>query len=292
MKKLFFAFLIILLTFGCDTKKSVHKDLITGLSTEGDGLSCEEVTILSGGKTIQRKSFIFGEEITFNFSNIEGFKEEDGKIFPGMSIVISDKNNDTIIKSDDAYQKYSEGISLMPVILKSDLTLARPIHSGNSYSLFINIWDKKDDGKFSAEMNFEVKPNEKIKATKHNCNYDELYLLSDRNKQVITDNVITFGDNIYLIFEGVKEFSETDNKIFPGLSLEIKDGKNEVVLFDEDLFKDYESSGIDANSFEDRVSANFWFNGSEANNPLKLTAKLWDKLSDKYVSAETFLTLK
>lgn len=292
MKNLFFAFLIIFLTFACDTKKSVHKDLITGLSTEGDGLSCEEVKILSGDKTIQRNSFIFGEEITFNFSNIEGFKESNGNIFPGMSIIVSDRNKDTVIKADDVYEKYSDGISLTPATLKADLTLARPIHSGNSYSLFINIWDKKGDGKFSAELNFEVKPNENIKAARHNCNYDELYLLSDRNKKVIIDNVINFDDNIYLIFEGVKEFSETDNKIFPGLSLEIKDGKNEVVLFDEDLFKDYESSGIDADSFKDRVSANFWFNGSEANNPLKLTAKLWDKSSDKYVSAETILTLK
>ncbi|BDQ03351.1 hypothetical protein [Ignavibacterium sp.] len=292
MKKLFFAFLIILLTFSCDTRKSVHKDLITGLSTEGDGLSCDEVTIFSGDKTIQRNSFIFGEEISFNFSNIKGFNESNGKIFPGMSIVVTDRNKDTIIKADDVYDKYSDGVTLNPPTLKADLTLARPIRSGNSYSLFINIWDKKGDGKFSAEMNFEVKPNEKIKAARHNCNYDELYLFSDQNQKVITDNVITFGDNIFLIFEGMKEFSETDNKIFPGLSLEIKDGRDEVVLFDEDLFKDYENSGIDADSFKDRVSANFWFNGSEANNPLKLTAKLWDKSSDKYVLAETILTLK
>lgn len=292
MKNLFFAFLIIFITFACDTKKSVHKDLITGLSTEGDGLSCEEVTILSDDKSVQRSSFYFGEEITINFKNIEGFKGKDGKIFPGMSIVISDKNNDTIIKSDDAYQKYSEGISLSPVILKSELTLARPIHSGKNYSLSINIWDKKGSGKFFAEMNFDVKSNEKINVTKQNCSYDELYLFSDNKQKVITDNVITFGDDIHLIFEGVKGFSETDNKIFPGLSLEIKDGKNEVVLFNEDLFKEYENSGIDADSFKDRVSANFWFNGSEANNPLKLTAKLWDKSSDKYVSAETILTLK
>lgn len=293
MKNLFFALLLILLTFACDTRKSFHKDLITGLSTSGDGLSCEEVTILSGDQTIQRSSFIFGEEITIQFRNIDGFKEENGKIFPAMSIVISDKNKNVVLKEDDAYKDYPEGISLKPVTLRSELTLARPIHSGNNYNLLINIRDKKGDGKLSAEMDFEVKPNEKIKVSSHNSGFDELYLFSDNDKKVITGNVITFGDNIHLIFEGVKEFSEKDYKIFPGLSLEIKDGKDEEILFYEDLFKEYESTGIDAESFKDRISANFWFKGSEVNNPLTLEAKLWDKLaSDRYISAETMLTLK
>lgn len=292
MKNLFIAVLLILLTFACDTRKSFNKDLMTGLSTSGDGLSCEEVTILSGGQTIQRSSFIFGEEITIQFQNIDGFKVENGK-FSVMSIVISDINKNIVLKEDDAYKDYSEGISLNPVTLRSELTLARPMKSGQSYNLVINIRDKKGEGKLSAELDFEVKPNEKIKASTHNCGIDELYLFSDNNKKAITDNVITFGDNIHLIFEGVKEFSEKDNKIFPGLSLEIKDGKNEEILFYEDLFKEFESSGIDAESFKDRVSANFWFKGAEANNPLTLEAKLWDKLSgDKYISAETMLTLK
>lgn len=292
MKKLLFAFSLIILTFACDTRKSVHKDLITVLSTEGDGLSCAQVTILSDNKNIQRSSFTFGEEITIEFQNIEGFNNENGNIFPGMSIVILDKMKDTVMKADDVYKDYQSGISISPPTLKAELTIARPIHSGSSYNLNVDIWDKKADGKFSAKMNFEVKPNEIINAIKHYCTFDELYLFSDNRKKFITDNVISFGDNIHLIFECVKEFTQTENKIFPGLSLEIKDGKNEVVLFNEDLFKDYESSGIEADNFEDRVSANFWFNGSEANNPLTLTAKLWDKSGDRYILVRTNLTLK
>jgi len=63
-------------------------------------------------------------------------------------------------------------------------------------------------------------------------------------------------------------------------------------LSNEDLFSEYEQTGIEAKEFKDRVSANFWFNGSEANNPLSLEAKLWDKKSDKFISVKTRLNLQ
>lgn len=292
MKNLFFVFLSFLIFYSCDFKKSAHKDLITGLSTAGDGISCDEVMILSDNNVIQRSTFTFGEVITFKFKNIEGFNEENGNVFPGMSILIKDSQNNVVLQNDDVYTNYSEGIKLSPIVLTAEATLARPIHSGKQYNLLIKIWDKKGDGKFSAEMSFDVKPNDKISVTKNNCNYDEVYLFSEKNNKVITDNSIQFGENVFLIFEGVKEFVEETEKIYPGLSLIIKDSKDEIILSNEDLFREYEQSGIEASIFKDRVSANFWFNGSEVNNPLSLEAKLWDKKSDKFISVKTSLNLK
>jgi hypothetical protein len=292
MKNLFFVFLSILVFYSCDFKKSAHKDLVTGLSTTGDGLSCQDVSIFSDNNVVQRSTFTFGEVITFKFKNIEGFNEENGNVFPGMSILIRDSVNNIVLQNDDVYANYSEGINLSPLVLTAEATLARPIHSGKRYNLLIKIWDKKGDGKFSAEMSFDVKPNNKISVSRNYCNYDEVYLFSEKNNKVITDNSIQFGENVFLIFEGVKEFVEETEKIYPGLSLIIRDSKNEIILSNEDLFKEYEQTGIEASIFKDRVSANFWFNGSEVNNPLSLEAKLWDKKSDKFISVKTSLNLK
>jgi hypothetical protein len=282
----------ILVFYYCDFRKSAHKDLITGLSTVGEGLSCEDVSILSDNNVVQRNTFTFGEVITFKFNNIEGFNEENGNVFPGMSILIRDSENNIVLQNDDAYANYSEGINLSPLVLTAEATLARPIHSGKQYNLLIKIWDKKGNGKFSAEMSFDVKPNDKISVARNNCNYDEVYLFSEKNNKVITDNSIQFGDNVFLIFEGVKEFFEETERIYPGLSLIIKDSKDEVILSNEDLFSESEQTGIEAKDFKDRVSANFWFNGSEVNNPLSLEAKLWDKKSDKFISVKTRLNLQ
>lgn len=293
MKKSIFVLLLILLTFSCDTRKSAHKDLITGLSTSGDGLSSDTVLVLVENQKAISSSFPFGSEVSIEFKHIEGFNSVNGNVFPGMSIFVVDEDKDTLLKETDVYNEYSSsGINISNPTLYADLTLARPIHSNKKYNLFINIWDKKGEGKLSADMNFEVTPNDKIIIEKNNCEFDEVYLYSEKLKKVINDNVIHFGDNIHLIFEGVKGFNETDGKIICGLSLEIKDNKNETLLFYEDLFKDYESAGLSVNDFSDRVSANFWFNGSEANNPLSLNAKLWDKSGDGYIIAQTKLTLK
>lgn len=291
MKNLFFVFLSILIFYSCDFKKSTHKDFITGLSTAGDGLSCEDVSILSDDNVVRRSTFTFGEVITFKFKDIEGFNEENGTVFPGMSILIRDSENNVVLQNEDVYANNSEGINYSPLVLHAEATLARPIHSGKQYNLLIKIWDKKGDGKLSAEMSFDVKPNDKISVSKNNCNYDEVYLFSENNDRVITDNSIRFGENVFLIFEGVKEFVEETEKIYPGLSLIIRDYKGEVILSNQDLFGEYEQTGIEASDFRDRVSANFWFNGSEANNPLSLEAKLWDKKSDKFISVRTSLNL-
>lgn len=292
MKNLFFVFLSILIFYSCDFKKSAHKDLITGLSTTGEGLSCKDVSILSDDNVVRRSTFTFGEVITFKFKNIEGFNEENGTVFPGMSILIRDSENNIVLQNDDVYANYSEGINYSPLVLYAEATLAKPIYSGKQYNLLIKIWDKKGDGKLSAEMSFDVKPNDKISVSKGNCNYDEVYLFSEKNDKVITDNSIQFGENVFLIFEGVKEFVEEAEKIYPGLSLFIRDNKGEIILRNEDLFNEYEQTGIEASDFRDRVSANFWFNGSEANNPLSLEAKLWDRKSDKFIYAKTSLNLK
>lgn len=292
MKKLFFAFVVILIFYSCDFKKSAHKDLITGLSTTGDGLSCEEVSIIVNDKVEQRNTFTFGEIVAFKFSNIEGFNEQNGSVFPGMSISIRDEKNNSVLQNEDVYSSYPDGIKLSPIVLNAEMTLARPIHSGKNYNVLIKIWDKKGDGKFSAEMNFEVKPNEKISVSKNNCNYSEIYLFSEKSNIVITDNVIHFGENVFLIFEGVENFIEDEEKIYPGLSLNVSDNNNESILSSEDLFAEYSQDGIKADEFKDRVSANFWFNGSEVNNPLSLEAKLWDKKSDKFILVKTSLMLE
>lgn len=274
MKNLLFIFLSILIFYSCDFKKSAHKDLITGLSTIGDGLSCEDVSILSDDKVVQRSTFTFGEVITFKFKDIEGFYEENGTVFPEMSILIRDSGNSVVLQIEDVYTNNSDGINSSPLVLNAEATLARPIHSEKQYNILIKIWDKKGDGKFSAEMNFEVKPNKKISVSKNNCNYSEIYLFSEKSNRVITDNVIHFGENVFLIFEGVENFIEDGDKVYPGLSLNVSDNNNKSLLSSEDLFAEYSQKGIKADEFKDRVSANFWFNDSEANNPLSLEAKL------------------
>lgn len=281
-----------LLVFGCEVRKSFNKDLITGLTTKGDGISTDDVFLSVDDKKIERNTFIYGEVVYLNFTNVEGLTEEGGKVFPGMEFYVSDKSGKKLLYFEDMYSSYSEGVSYSPLELNANLTVAKPIHSNNEYTLFAKIWDKKGEGTFTAELEFKVKPNDKLKITTNGMSYGEVYLYSEKEDRVIIDNRINFGDNIYAFFEGLSGMTETDGKVFPGMSLIITDNKGEVILNYDDLFLEYSEDGVAATNFNSEVSANFWFTGSEVNNPLQCVIKIWDKQGEADIKLSTELILE
>jgi hypothetical protein len=292
MKYKIYLFALSLLIFGCEVKKSFNKDLITGLTTKGDGISADEVFLSVDDKKIERNTFIYGEVVYLNFNNIGGLIKEGENVFPGMQFYVTDKQGTKLLYSEDLYSTYTEGISFSPLELKAHLTVAKPIHSNNEYTLFAKIWDKKGKGTFTAEMDFNVKPNDKLKITTNGFSYDEVYLYSEKKDKVITDNKINFGDNIYAFFEGLSGMKETEGTVFPGMSLLITDNKSEVILNYDDLFNNYSEDGVAAANFNSEVSANFWFTGSEANNPLQCEIKIWDKRGESDIRLTTLLMLE
>jgi hypothetical protein len=149
---------VVILT-GCQFSKSVKKDMISGLLTTGDGLSCDNVYLTVDSVRRELPAFTFGEKVSLNFNNIEGFKKENGAVFPGMKIYVISTAGDTVLNTDDLYSEYKGGVTLSPLLLLADLTVASPIRSNNEYSLHVNIWDKKSTGKFNAKLNFKVTPN-------------------------------------------------------------------------------------------------------------------------------------
>lgn len=291
MKFIIFLIVVSLATFSCDFKKSFNKDLVTGLATSGDGLDCEDVYISVDEEKINRNSFIYGEDVYLNFQGIEGFTKEGENVFPGMELFVTNKAGEKILYEKDLYADYPDGINLSPLQLNANLTVADPIHSKNDYTLFLKIWDKKGDGTFKAEMDFSVKANDKLEITTNKVTFNEIYLFSKNRKKVITNQKISFGENVYMIFEGLSGLNQVDGNVFPGLSLRVTDNTNEIILDYSDLFDEYTENGLAVSDFNNEVSTNFWFTGSKVNNPLQCEITIWDKKGDANLKAETELIL-
>jgi hypothetical protein len=82
-------FAVLLITFNsCNFAQSIEKDLVTGLTTRGDGLSCEEVYLSDREKVIKRNTFTYGETYYVNFDGMGGFEREGKNAFPNMQLVI------------------------------------------------------------------------------------------------------------------------------------------------------------------------------------------------------------
>jgi hypothetical protein len=293
MKNLMPLTLTLLLLSACNFSKSVQVDLISGLTTKGDVIKCESVSISVNGQTVNRTTFMYGEIFSLDFSGVEGLKSENGHVFPGMALVVRNSSGDTVLADSDLYSEYGSGINLSPLELSAKITAAKPVHSGGDYKLFIRIWDKKDKGTFIANLGFKLVTNEKISVkTENGVTCDEVYLFSKNSGNVINNNVSKVNDETFLLFEGIKGFKETDGKVYPGLAMKASADDGESLFNYEDMFLDYTASGIDMADFNRQVMTRFSFNTADIKAPIHVSVSIWDKKGGARISAVTDLTLE
>jgi hypothetical protein len=292
MKTAYYAILVSLVMTGCQFSRSVKKDLISGLTSKGNGLTCEEVYLTANNKRTTSTSFSYGEMVYLIFSDVKGFKQENGNSFPLMQILVTGMSGDTLLLADDLYSEYKDGMSYSPLQLTADLTVAAPIKSGGEYLLTVSIKDRKGPGTFISKLKFSVSGTDKISAEPLNVSYNEIYLYSQGKGKVINDARINFDDDIYIIVEGLKGFKEENGKVFPGLSLNGSDSKGHNILNYPDMFSDYDASGMEASDLAARVSSSFKLTGSEFSNPLHIELIISDKKSDARLKISTNLTVE
>jgi hypothetical protein len=249
MKGISFYVVAALVLTGCQFSKSVKKDLISGLTTTGDILTCNNVHLTINNEQTTRNTFNYGEMVYLVYDDIQGFTKENGKVFPLMQILVRNIKGDTVLWADDLYSEYTEGMDFSPLELTADLTVATPINSGGEYELFVKISDRKGKGTYSSNMKFTVSKNEKLQIEPDLVTYNEVYIFSQDDGKVIIDNRIRFEDNIYIIIEGLKGFREENGVVFPGLSLKGIDASNNVILDYSDLFGEYGETGIEVQDF-------------------------------------------
>ena len=287
MKTTFYIVFFSIIFTGCHFSKSVKKDLVSGLTSVGNILSCDDVYLSVNKEKTSRKTFIYGEIFFLNFNDIKGFTSLNGKVFPGLRLIVVNQAGDTLMKYDDLYSGYKDGLDYSPLLLSTDITLASPIRSNSEYTLFCKIWDKKGSGTFISKFEFKVVENDQITKEGSGVTYNEIYLFSEDNKKVITDNKAKVNDNIHIIVEGLTGFKEENKLLFPGLSLKITDaGKNSILDY-KDLFLDYSETGVSVTDFFTRVSSHFKVSEGKINNPLECEMVIWDKKSNARLKVKT-----
>jgi hypothetical protein len=278
--------LMIPLMLACNFSRSARVDLLTGLKTRGKGLSCEEVYLSDGESKINRNSFTYGETIFLNFDEMTGFVRTDGRSFPGLEMNVLSSGGDTIVSYDDLYAQYPDGFEMDPLLLNTNITLADPIHSNVEYHMKVRIWDKKGDGYYIAEMDFEVLPNEAIQIENGGLQAREIYLFSAVSNKTITVDEVKFNENVYLLFEGLEGFRQVDGQLLIGLKMVLTDGKGKEILNEPDLFGD---RGLDPLDVYKQIASNFIVSDTSVPNPVSVEVRIWDKNSENRITASVSL---
>ena len=158
-KSFFFAILIAiaglaLAVTGCQV--GVNKDLTTGLSYAYKGLGAEEVFLSKDNQVFKSTDFQLGSRIVMHFSGVSGFKAVEGKVYPGMSIRVTDSAGAAVIDAPDLFTQYdAEGLDPeVAAELSGNITIGTPMVNGGEYLWEVKVWDKKGDGTINASMNF------------------------------------------------------------------------------------------------------------------------------------------
>lgn len=144
------------LTTAC--QMGVNSDLITGLTYQYNGLGVEEVVLSTDGKRLQSNDFELQSQVYMNFLGVNGFTQEAGKVFPGLSVKVTDQAGNSVLDAADLFTQYdATGLDAQSASeLSSNLTIGAPMEAGNSYNWAVKIWDKKGEGTINANMDFNV----------------------------------------------------------------------------------------------------------------------------------------
>ncbi len=270
--------------FSCNFNKSTSINSTLNLKTQGDGISCEKILLTDGNDhELNSTTFIYGQEINLNFQNITGFVEDNNLTYPGMRLMVLSSKKDTALYSEDLYADDENGFDMKPLKLVANMTLATPMHSGEKYTAYILIWDKKGKGTFKVEFSFNIVSNPKITVKTKNVDYDEVYLFDQASSKTITDNVVLPEQKVFILFEGIKGFTNENDSIHCGISLKVVDNGGHVLLDEADLIGD---GAYSVEEFENQVSPYFLVTGGSVNSPVSCYCLIWDKLSQKSISAE------
>ncbi|MCU0457460.1 MAG: hypothetical protein MUE37_00010 [Bacteroidales bacterium] len=196
---------------------------------------------------------------------------------------------DTVLQFNDLFADAYEGLDQNPLTLTANLVMAQPLHSGEKYRWIIKISDKTGTGRFESSLDFDLVPNSNLSIRAEGINCREIYLYSAAQAKIITDNIVTAGEDIYLVFEGLQGVTPESGRMPAGLSMTATDSAGTIILNETDLIGE---NGMDPEQFAKQVAPSFNFSGTDIKNPVACEVKIWDKTSSKHISANFTLDLK
>ena len=76
-------------------------------------------------------------------TGVDYFSEKEGKVFPGCSIILIDKNKKEILNLPDAFADMTNGTTEAEAkTLQASLNTGEPMIAGETYHLHVRFYDK------------------------------------------------------------------------------------------------------------------------------------------------------
>ncbi|MDP3312747.1 hypothetical protein [Lutibacter sp.] len=135
-----------IMSFSCQYSKGVKIDLATGLSTSYNGLTIDDIYLADeNGNRLGDNKITMGSKLAVVATGVDYFTEKDGKVFPGCSILLTDKTGEEILNLPDAFADMVNGTTASEAkILQASLNTGDPMIVGETYHLYVRFYDKNN----------------------------------------------------------------------------------------------------------------------------------------------------
>lgn len=286
MKSIGTLFFFLGFVFSMAAQNIIYNDPGLQLKITGNGFSLQKAFIATDSALQNSNKLDYNTQYYMVFHNIEGFKRQKNKVFPGIRIFVTDLSNKVIFDSGDLLADKKDGVDTSEVReIAPSIFTADPMTGNGFYVFNVEIWDKKGKSRMHATYTFVLNP------------YDYTYTqksegLTTRNLFVFQDNKLTFGNRIRMnqqadyIFYGTGVFQMVNDKFYPGCRIRVIDSRDLVLFESDDLYTNMAiNKGPDGAIGDLKV----FFTPSddlEPEKPYKLAILFWDKKSDKQLEIE------
>ena len=134
----------------CEFSAGVKKDFNTGLSSGYNGLNAQNIFLAGADDSpLKNNEVPLGSKVKIVADGVTNFKEVNGKVYPGCSILLVGPANDSIFYLPDAYQDLSEGKPANEAsYLTATLNTGDPMQTNETYLLKVRFYDKQDTTHF------------------------------------------------------------------------------------------------------------------------------------------------
>lgn len=145
-QKLLLLSLLSILFYSCQFSKGVKKDLNTGLTTSYNGFSIDDIFLTNGDRNrLSNNQIVLGTKLLVIATGVKHFAEKNGQVFPGCTIILTDKNKKELLNLPDAFEDMKEGtLAKQAETLQAQLATGSPMVPGETYHLAVRFFDKNN----------------------------------------------------------------------------------------------------------------------------------------------------
>lgn len=157
MKKLITVLLFTAIMSGCNFSKGIKTEFSTGLTYSYNGFRIDDVKVLNSSlNPIKGKKHAEGTVLRIELHGIKGYAVENGKIYPGCSVGVTDNEQNIILKNEDIFKDYETTADhfAVPYI---NLSFGNSFLAGKEYELNAHFYDKKKpENIIDIKLKFEI----------------------------------------------------------------------------------------------------------------------------------------